>query len=472
MAVLPNTNPSALNYADNLLVNQLNTEMNPGVVYQLSNQTSIFNYMLRMVDRKFGGSTPLYTDKIISASRGLDYIQARVNSRSVANSPVVLTFDSEVDAARVGDLIYYGNAFERIGRVMEAKNGVGGYVKIMPAFNGTFTSADFAVGSLVGIHGDISAPLSDQKARRFLNPTLQENYWSIQREGYHVARYEKTSTRVTVDGSQPTVFEKNGQWWTSFQMDMLARHEASVDWDYRFGDAAEFEIEGVKYTRNGGVRWHVKNRGGDYLGFSTPIVRDQIDMLFSKAMNKNIGVGCNYALFCGQGLFKILNDLNDKYITQAGILNTWAGEDVKGLNIPLWYVNGISTPIAIIIDPRLNEALDGGLGTYSTIPGYTQYTLGQLTGFLMCDAPVRTPNGGTTPQFKLYHFGDQPYHMGILKGIDGNAFRGRGESGSGSMLDTDSLMVSTLVDASQFGMVHQFAMDGTGYGCAWIEPTR
>jgi hypothetical protein len=470
MGVIPNTNPSALNYADNLLVNQLNTQMNPGVVFQLSNKTSVFNYFLRLVDAKFGGSTSLYTDEIVSASRGLDYIQARVNSRSVGNSPIVLTFDSQVDAARVGDKIYYGNAFERVGRVMEVKNGPGGFVKIQPAFAGSFTSADFPVGSLVGIHGDISAKLSDQKARRFLNPTLQYNNWSIQREGYHVARYEKTSTRVTVNGVQPTVYEKDGQWWTSFQEDMMARLESSLDWDFRFSESQRFTIDGEEYTTNGGVRWHVKNRGGDYLGFRTPLVRDQIDMILSKAMNKNIGVGCNYVLFCGQGLWKILNDFNNNYIVNAGILNTWAGEDVKGLNIPLWYVNGISTPIAIVIDPRLNEALDGGLGTYSTIPGYTQFTLGQLTGFLMCDASVRTPNGGTTPQFKLYHFGDQPYNMGILKGIDGNSFNGRGAVGSANVLDNDALMVSTLQDASQFGLVTQYGMDGTGYGCAWIEP--
>lgn len=472
MSVLPNTNPSALSYKDSLLANQLLVQMNPGVVYQLSNKASIFNYFRRLIDQKTGGSTSLWTPSIVSASRGLDNIQVRVNTRSVSNAPIVITFDSLVDGARVNDRVYYGNAFERTGRVIEAVNGPGAYVKIVPNFDGSFTSADFPVGALIGIGGDISPnTVSQQKERRFLTPTLQENYWSTSREGYHVARYEKLSTRATTNGNQPSVFSKDGQWWTSFQMDMLERMEREMDWEMRFGWARPNTNEATgEYSRNGGVRWHVINRGGDYLKYTTPLNRDQVDAVLSNAVNKNIGADGNYMWFMGQGLWAILSSFSEDFIRYAGVLNTWAGEDVSGLNIPTYSIKGIAKTIAIVQDPRLNEKLDGGLGTYSTIPGYTNYTLGQLTGFLMCDTPVRTPNGGTTPQFKKYHFGASEYVMGVMRGLDQNEFNSMSPSAAASFLSDNSLMVSTLQDASQVGVITQYGIDGTGYGCAWFEP--
>jgi hypothetical protein len=117
-----------------------------------------------------------------------------------------------------------------------------------------------------------------------------------------------------------------------------------------------------------------------------------------------------------------------------------------------------------------NEPLYGGLGTRSSIPGYGQYTLGQLTGFLMSDAMVSTPDGSLVPQLQQFHFGPNENYMGILKGIDANGFRGEGPTNSGSFLDQDSLAVATLQDATQFGVLSQFGIDGTGYGLGWIEP--
>lgn len=472
MALIPNTQPSALSFTNSLIANQLLTQMNPGVVYQLSNKKSVFNYMLRLVNQKAGGSIGLNTFEIVSASRGWDYIQARINTRT-GSTRLRLTFDQPVLGARLNDKVFYGNETFRIGRIVEVVNGAGGYIDIIPAFNGTFTVADFPAGALIGIHGDVSPQtISNQKQRRFLNPTLQTNYFSTQREGYHQARFEKQSTRVTTNGSQPSVFvdEDSGMWINSLQMDMLARLEQSMDWDYRFGGAQTWSDQDGDFATNGGVKWLIQNRGGDYLKYNTPLTRNQIDAFLGSMFDKNIGVNCNYAWFMGRGLFAVLNSFGEDFIRQAGTLNTWAGEDVTGLNIPVYYVSGIQTPIAIVPDPGFNEPLYGGLGTRSTIPGYTQYTLGQLTGFLMCDAMISTPDGGMAPQLQQYHFGSQQYYMGVLKGIDANGFRGQGPTDSGNFLDQDSLAVATLQDATQVGVLTQFGIDGTGYGMAWIEP--
>jgi hypothetical protein len=473
MALIPNTQPSALSFTNSLVANQLLTQMNPGVVYQLSNKRSVFNYMLRMVNQKFGGSIGLNTQEIISASRGWDYIQARINTRT-GTTRLRLTFDQQIDGARLNDEVFYGNETFRTGRVVEVVNGPGGYIDIVPAFDGSFTVADFPAGALVGIHGDVSPQtISNQKQRRFLNPTLQTNYFSTMREGYYQARFEKQSTRVTTTGGQPSVFvdEDTGMWISSLQMDMLARFEQAKDFAYRFSGASTWTNQDGEFARNGGIKWIIQNRGGDYLKYNSPLTRSQIDAWLGSIFDKNIlSGGDQYAWFMGRGLFAILNSFSEDFIRQGGTLNTWAGQDVSGLNIPVYYMNGDARAISIIIDPMFNEPLYGGLGTRSTIPGYGQYTLGQLTGFLMSDAMVQTPDGGVTPQLQQYHFGANENYMGILKGIDANGFRGEGPTNSGSFLDQDSLAVATLQDATQVGVLSQFGIDGTGYGLGWIEP--
>lgn len=475
MALIPNTQPSALSFTNSLVANQLLTQMNPGVVFELSNDASVFNYMLRLVNQKAGGSIGLNTQEIVSASRGWDYIQARINARSVVGGKLRLTFDQPVDGARLGDKVFYGIETSRIGRITAAVNGAGGYIEIAPAFNGSFTVADFPAGSLIGIHGDVSPQtISQQKQRRFLNPTLQTNYFSTQREGYYQARYEKLSTRVTTTGGQPSVFvdEDTGMWVTSMQRDMLRRLELAIDWDYRFSAADTWTDADGEYATTGGVKWIIQNRGGDYLKYNTPLSRNQIDAWLGSMFDKNIGTTAQYTWFMGRGLWAVLNSFGDEYIKAAGVLNTWAGEDVKGLNIPIYYISGIANPIAIVIDPGFNEPRYGGLGTRSTIPGYGQYTLGQLSGFLMSDAMIRTADGGRAPQLQQYHFGSQQYYMGILKGIDANGFAGGviPSTSAANMIDQDQLMVATLQDATQVGVLTQFAIDGTGYGMAWIEP--
>jgi hypothetical protein len=174
--------------------------------------------------------------------------------------------------------------------------------------------------------------------------------------------------------------------------------------------------------------------------------------------------------FVGSGLWAALSAFNVDFIKYAGKLNTFGGEDVKGLNIDTYYIQGQSQTIAIVQDPLLNEATLGGLSTMCTIPGYTNYTIGQMTGMLISDIPVRDQTGMSVPVLKKWHFGESEYSMGVMQGIESNGFASIPNGSANSMLTNDSLAVATLQDVSQVGIIHQYALDGTGYGMGWIEP--
>lgn len=467
---IPASNPSALSYTNNLVFNQLITQMNPGIVYQLSNRRSTFNFFLRLINQKFGGSTPIYTKEIVSASRGLDFIQARVQTRTVVGGSLRLTFDTVVDGARLNDKVLYNNAYESMGRVVAAVNGVGGHIDIVPLYGTAFTGSDFAVGSLLAIYGDSSVNIiSGQKERRFLNPTLDFNYTSTQREGYYIARREKISTRVTSNGSQPNVFELNGQWYNTFQTDMLMRLELSLDLDRRLSERSLTNSPDGERTTNGGVRWSVKNRGGDYLGFNTPLTEAAWNNWIGSVYDKNIGTTTPLVLFAGRGLWATINSFYQQTIQNTGILNTFAGEDVKGYNIPTFYVPGIGKEIAYVEDPLFNDPRV--LGARCTIPGYQNYTIGQMSGFLMSDDAFQVVGGGTAPMFKQYHYGPSEYLIGELKGLEQAAVSSLPIGEVEAAIRANPLTVGTLEDASSVGVLTDSGIDGYGYGCGWIEPT-
>lgn len=467
----PNSNPSALSYQNNLVFHNLVTQFNPGVVLELTNRRSIFNFMLRMINKRFGGSTPFYAadGKIISASRGLDWIQARVLTRATpAPNTIRLTFDQPVEAARVNDKVIYNNAYERAGRVVAAVNGAGGYIDIVPLYDYSFAVSDFTAGSLLAIYGDNSVNfVSGQKARRFLTPTLDYNYTSTVRDGYWVSRREKGSTRVTTNGSQPNVFEHNGFWYTSFQLDMLRRIEMSVDFDRRFSERGITTYADGQRTTNGGLRWAVKNRGGDYLGFSTPLTETAWNNLVGSVYDKVIGTSTPLLFFAGRGLWATINSFYKQTIVKTGVLNTFAGEDVKGYNIPTYYIPGIAKEIAYIEDPLLNDPRV--LGAPCTIPGYEGYTQAQMTGMLMSDDMFESVGAGMQPMFRQWHWGQSEFLIGELKGLDqGASIAGNPEVDN--IIRGNPLSLATLDDASSVGVLTDTGIDGYGYGCGWIEP--
>jgi hypothetical protein len=472
MSQIPNTTPSSLSYTNNLVFNQLLTQMNPGIVYQLSNKRSIYNYFLRLINAKFGGSNALWTDRIISASRGLDFIQARILTRTTPIAGQIrLTFDKPVDAARLNDKALYNNAYERMGRIVNAVNGVGGYIDIVPLYDFTFAGTDFPEQSLLALYGDNSVNLvSQQKERRFLNPTLDYNYTSTVREGMWVARREKISTRVTSDGSQPNVLiGPNGQWYNTFQVDMLNRLELSLDLDRKFSErGATSSADGTR-TTNGGYRWSVKNRGGDYVGYNTPLTKTVWENWFGSMYDKNIASDDEaWPLFCGRGFWATVSGFYEQTITNAGILNTFAGEDVTGYTIPCFYIPGIEKKIAVIQDPVLNDPLV--LGARCTIPGYEKYTIAQMTAYVMVGSSQQIVGGGSAPMFKQYHYGNSEFLIGELKGLDQGSMGGGITAEADGVIRANPMSLATLDDVTSIGVLTDTGIDGYAYGGGWIEP--
>lgn len=471
MSFFPNTQPQAGSFLDNLVVNQLITQMNPGIVYQLSNRQRVFNFALRMINQQSGGSKAIYTKEIVSASRGLDFIRANVQTRSLVNNKITLTFDAPVDGIRENDQIYYGIEWGDMGRVESFQNGQGGFAVIAPLYGQTFTASSFPVGSNVGIFGDSSVIIdSPAKGRRFLNPKLDFNYTSTTREGHWNARREKISTRVTSNGTQPDVFTLNGQWYEQGHIDMLNRLEFTLEMNRLFQERAEVIDNSGTRTTNGGVRWTIKNRGGIYAPFSTPITRSWFEAQLGAIYDQNIDVGGQYMLFTGRGFWASISSLYEQTIIQAGILNTWGGQDVSGFNIPLFTIPGVNKTIAVVEMPLFNEPILTN-GIRCQIPGYQNYTRLQMTAFLMQDSLLRASDGRMLPQFTQYHYGPSEYLIGQLRGIDQATYVSMAPTEIRDRLTDNPLDVATLRDLTQMNVLTDSGIDGYGYGAAWFEPT-
>jgi hypothetical protein len=477
--MVPKSIPSAGNFKDNLVYKNLLTEMNPTEVYELSNKKAILGFFVRLMNKKAGStSTPIATNTIISANRGLDFIQATIQARTVSGSDLILRFDQPVEAARIGDLAFYNIKWDRQGRVVDKLNGVGGFVKVTPAPGvSSWTAGDFPVGSKIGLYGDLrqNTP-SGPKERRFLNPDLEENYLSTSREGLWNSRYEKQSTRVSTTGTTPSVFEFDGMWYTSMEQDMIYRMELSKEFDLAFSTKGiQVESDG-EYSRNGGIRWSVINRGGLYMPFSTAITRDYIESAFQQLAVQTLGSTTPIVFFAGMGLWKAINNVYEDQIRQTGKLNTFGGEDVSGYEIPVFNIPGMSREVAMVTLPLFNEPELGGLGAFTSIPEYANYTLGQMSGFAMTDSLFQDAiSGAFLPQFRKYHFGQREYMVGRLKGMDSAVNNSLSDSNVASAMSgmINSIEeVGTLVDVTEISILTQQGIDGYGRGVLWMEPTR
>lgn len=467
------TIPSAGSYKDNLVFNQLVTEMNPGTVFELSNRRSYLSAFTRILSQRGGAmSRSIFLNEITSAYIERDIIQGTIASTTQVGAAVNVTFNPALEGVRKGDKVVNSNRWDKAARVVAVTNGVGGVVTLAPLYEGstTISTADYPLGAQLTFYGDIRTnEVSGAKERRFTNPKLDFNYLSTSREGAWTARYEKISTRVTTNGSQPNVFEFNGMWYTAQQQQMVERMEFSKEMDIAFSNRDIYQTSEGEVSTNGGIRWTIKNRNGIYLPFSTALTRDVIEGFWQNIHVQTVGSTSPFIFFCGLGLWAAINKLYEGDIRETGKLNTFAGEDVSQFNIPMFTIPGVSRQVAIVEAPFLNDP--EVIRSKTAIPEYSNYTTGQMTGFIFTDR-LMSWDGQAMPQFTRYHFGQKEFFVGRLKGMDnGSDFMPSGsqalEAIEGGEAITD---VATLRDLTEISVLTQSGIDGYGYGSAWIEP--
>ncbi|MGB1317377.1 MAG: hypothetical protein ACPG5W_04195 [Flavobacteriales bacterium] len=407
-----------------------------------------------------GGHHTFKTDKYEKAFLGRDHVIAQIKTATqVGNTLELELFD-------VGTPAQPYNAFRKRDGVLSADMGVWGLVvdaipgkiTIMPAGDG-IAIADlvtaYPANNYVKAMGDFEKNYnSGGKERLAQYPDVDYNYSGIKRDSWYQAGREEVKSRV----------EWGDEMWSDGFADqtvnrLLRKREMMQIWGAR-GQGTD--ADGDLFDQNGGVRWSVINRGGEYLPLSAPITETQFDNWLAAVQTRKVG-SQDLTVMMGKGiLYHIQKNFTQGYIQYAGRENTFGGEDVDGLNV-LKY-NIANTPVNFIELDALNDS--ELFPEISSIAGLAMPNRMSHTAFCVDMSPVPVAGGGTAPAIELISRRNNPFMAGYLNGMD----KAMSNSQLYGALNSASQVV-TDIDASSFHCMIDDGIDMTGKFSGWIELT-
>lgn len=417
MPTLSQNSPLPVN--QNLTLRQLADRNDFRNVYDLSGGYAKFSMIVRALNLPFGGSKQFDTDKYEKAVMGRGHV---IGQSDLSNNPPVQvgnivkvtilpqgTPPAPYNNFRVGDKVV-GDDFDYQGKVVNTTvlgnlveveiEPIGTTTALLATALGTATWLKVFSDSSPNFYSDGKSPL-----REF--PEVMYNYASIKRDTYMSSRRENTKSRVEI----------NGEYWGDGQLDvMVQRFLRNLEKDYLFSGRDQWNSQvGGESDSNGGVRWSIINRGGEYLPLTSAPTQSQFENFLANVWNRKAGRKNPMMLAMGRGMkHYIQRNFTAGFIEQAGTMNTFGGAGVEGLNVDMYAVAGTKfmfLDLDVLNDTEFFPEL-------TTIAGLSNPYRQQHTTFALDLDDIPVKGGGKAPAIELIHRGDSEFYCGYLKGID------------------------------------------------------
>jgi hypothetical protein len=367
------------------------------VVMNLNNQFTssmckLFTQLGEMKERSGDYKVEVYQD-------GIEWPFATISKRDASNVNLILTLAQKNAQLQAGDTV-------RSKSLVQAKvvSCVEGKLTIKPYSTSAFTSADFAVGEIVGFNGH-HTPLDggDSIQRRVYMPTST----------YNIIQQLRVTAEIQANEAWRETFLYNSQgrpyYFTDTQQNKLGELMTTVCKNLYTGE----RIEDTQSPQSGGVLWQLKNQGGTYRAFySTSGFETELENL-SLDINQQgvIPSGTFYGL-AGYGYRAIFGKAFKEYVVTAGVNNVVGDKDVTGLDITTYATPGGYKYKMEKENFRDSKALFGEEG-YSTINNSLKSS---NTCVFFDPGQVRT-NGGTAPAVMNYYYGSAGLITGETPGL-------------------------------------------------------
>ena len=342
---------SPLNVADNLTVRSLSDRNDFRNVYDLSGGYNKFGMIVNILNMPFGGGKQFDTDKYEKSVMGRGHVIAQVASGSIVGNTLVLTLQPQgtppapVDTFRVGDVVVAAD-HSVSGKVIATTPGsitLEATESTLAAMNTAFSTA----GTYVKVLGDSSPNFySDGKSPLYEFPELIYNYSAVKRDTYLASRRENIKSRI---------YYKD-KFWGDAQLDlMVQRFLRQMEKQMLFSNQAQWTSQvGGLSDMNGGVRWSIINRGGEYLPLASALTQAQFDNFLANVWSRKASRTTPITLFMGRGMMQhIQRNFTDGYIENAGTMNTFGGQEVKGVDVRKYTIAGVE--VAMVELPVLND---------------------------------------------------------------------------------------------------------------------
>lgn len=397
---------SPLNVEDNLYSRALNDRNDFSRVFDLSGGYSKLLTIVNIINS--GQSKSLDVDKYEKSFMTNGYVINQIASASTVGANIVVVLQDPTYANfRDTDLVMCESLTVQ-GWVESSTPGI---VIVSPAPGGTTLAelaAEFVAGKYIKSYGDAS-PLRDSAGRTPLYqfPDVDFNYTQVMRESTSISRRDKIKSRVMWQGEM---------WWEAQQPlaieQMLKRKEFNYLWSRR-GKSAK---KGKETNTFGGIDWAIKERPigrGVFYPLASLPSESTFEKFLSDIYDRKAVQGAK-VLMMGRGmLYYIQKNFSQKFIESTGVLNTFGGHSVEGLDVREWTVAGMHynfIEMPILNDPDFFPEASG-------VPGAT-FRKRQYDCYCLDLDPIAIKGGGTAPAIEKTHFGDSEYYEAFIAGMD------------------------------------------------------
>lgn len=401
---------SPLNVADNLTVRALSDRNDFRNVYDLSGGYNKFGMIVNILNMPFGGGKQFDTDKYEKSVMGRGHVIAQIATSTQVGNTLVLALQPQgtppapVDTFRVGDVVVAAD-HSVSGKVIATTPGS---VTIEPTESSIAAmSTAFAASAYVKVLGDSSPNFySDGKSPLYEFPELIYNYSAVKRDTYLASRRENIKSRI---------YYKD-KFWGDAQLDlMVQRFLRQMEKQMLFSNRAQWTSQaGGLSDLNGGVRWSIINRGGEYLPLANAITENQFDNFLANVWSRKASQSTPLTLFMGRGMMQhIQRNFTDGYIQAAGTMNTFGGNEVKGVDVRKYAIAGVE--VAFVELPVLNDT--EFFPEQTSISGLANPYRQQHTCFALDLDPIEVKGGGLAPAIEKIYRGPSEFYCGYIKGM-------------------------------------------------------
>ena len=396
---------SPLNVADNLTIRSLSDRNDFRNVYDLSGGYNKFGMIVNILNMPFGGGKQFDTDRYEKSVMGRGHVIAQVAAVAQSGNTVVITLsDATYNSFRVGDVIVAAD-HSISGKVIAASAGS---LTVEPTES---TIAEmlvaFAANAYVKVLGDSSPNFySDGKSPLYEFPELIYNHSAVKRDTYLASRRENIASRV---------YYKD-KFWGDAQLDlMVQRFLRQMEKQMLFSNRAQFTSQvGGESDLNGGVRWSIMNRGGEYLPLASALTESQFDNFLANVWSRKASRSTPMTLFMGRGMMQhIQRTFTDGYIENAGSMNTFGGSEVKGIDVRTYSIAGVD--VGFVELPVLNDT--EFFPELTTVAGLSNRYRQQHTLFALDLDPIEVKGGGLAPAIEKIYRGPSEFYAGYIKGM-------------------------------------------------------
>lgn len=401
---------SNVDFANNLVLNGINSPDKTKLVYDLSNGYNLLEMLMYLKGRQSRQVTG--KDGVISKPvMGVSRVIAQVASNAAVGSNLQVNFvDTTYDLFRLGETVFDSSASQNMGRVVS--KGLGFIVLEPHPSVGTWVTGSHFTAGMYAFGGFNSSGdrLSGGTTSIYETPFYVDDRTAIIRESISIARRDMFQTYVNFAGDF---------WWSGQDELAIRRFARQKTWRKYFSKEGVLNsaYQGTtSYT--GGMKWAIQDpvRGGVYRPLTSPMTQADFENFIADISDRQASASTRHTILMGRGALRQIQGFTSPLIIPSGQHNTFGGSSVKGLDVRSYSIAGIE--VDFILDPVLNDKFS--FPAASTISGITYGTRMQHTMIAVDLSDYEAVGGGMLPAIEDIHFGDEQTIYGYEAGLIGN----------------------------------------------------